>query len=55
MLPMSLNTDPKNDVLTPGMASFASQAVHSVDFGQLFAGAVMTIVPVFIVHLVFQR
>lgn len=55
LLPVALNTDPKNYVLTQGMASFASQAGYSVDFGQLFAGAVMTIVPVFIVYLVFQR
>ena len=55
LLPVALNTDPKNYVLTQGMASFASQAGYSVNFGQLFAGAVMTIVPVFIVYLVFQR
>ncbi|MFM9919351.1 carbohydrate ABC transporter permease [Lacisediminihabitans sp. H27-G8] len=55
LLPVALNTDPKNYVLTQGMASFASQAGYSVDFGQLFAGAVMTIVPVFIVYLIFQR
>ena len=55
LLPVALNTDTKNYVLTQGMASFASQAGYSVDFGQLFAGAVMTIVPVFIVYLIFQR
>jgi N-acetylglucosamine transport system permease protein len=55
LLPVALNTDPKNYVLTQGMASFASQAGYSVDFGQLFAGAVMTIVPVFVVYLIFQR
>ncbi len=55
LLPVALNTDPKNYVLTQGMASFASQAGYSVDFGQLFAGAVMTILPVFIVYLIFQR
>ncbi|HEY8912516.1 carbohydrate ABC transporter permease [Lacisediminihabitans sp.] len=55
LLPVALNTDPKNYVLTQGMASFASQAGYSVNFGQLFAGAVMTIVPVFIVYLIFQR
>jgi len=37
LLPVALNTDPKNYVLTQGMASFASQAGYSVNFGQLFA------------------
>lgn len=55
LLPVALNSDPKNYVLTQGMAAFASQAGYSVDFGQLFAGAVITIVPVFIVYLIFQR
>ena len=55
LLPVVLNTDPEKYVLTQGMASFASQAGYSVDFGALFAGAVLTIVPVLIVYLVFQR
>jgi N-acetylglucosamine transport system permease protein len=37
------------------MASFASQAGYSIDFGALFAAVVMTVVPVLIVYLVFQR
>ncbi|NHA67885.1 carbohydrate ABC transporter permease [Phycicoccus flavus] len=55
LLPVVLNTDQENYVLTQGMASFASQAGYSVDFGALFAGAVTTIVPVLVVYLVFQR
>lgn len=55
LLPVVLNSDQDNYVLTQGMASFASQAGYSVDFGALFAGAVMTIVPVLVVYLVFQR
>ena len=55
LLPVVLNTDPSKYVLTQGMASFASQAGYSVDFGALFAGAVLTIVPVLLVYLVFQR
>ncbi len=55
LLPVALNTDPKNYVLTQGMASFAAQAGYSVDFGALFAGVVITIVPVLIVYLIFQR
>ncbi|WP_380165318.1 carbohydrate ABC transporter permease [Jannaschia sp. R86511] len=55
LLPVVLNSDPDSYVLTQGMASFASQAGYSVDFGALFAGAVLTIVPVLVVYLVFQR
>src|SRR5215203_2342822 len=55
LLPMALNTNPENYVLTQGMASFASQAGYSVDFGALFAAVVITVVPVLIVYLIFQR
>lgn len=55
LLPVVLNTDQDKYVLTQGMASFASQAGYSVDFGALFAGAVMTIVPVLVVYIIFQR
>lgn len=55
LLPVVLNSDQDDYVLTQGMASFASQAGYSVDFGALFAGAVMTIIPVLVVYLVFQR
>ncbi|MCU1525168.1 MAG: carbohydrate transporter permease [Microbacteriaceae bacterium] len=55
LLPVALNSDVRNYVLTQGMASFASQAGYSVDFGALFAGVVITVVPVLIVYLIFQR
>jgi N-acetylglucosamine transport system permease protein len=55
LLPVVLNSDRQNYVLTQGMASFASAAGYDVDFGALFAGAVTTIVPVLVVYLVFQR
>src|SRR5215216_4372083 len=55
MLPMALNTNPDNYVLTQAMASFASQAGYSVDFGALFAAVVITVVPVLIIYLIFQR
>jgi N-acetylglucosamine transport system permease protein len=55
LLPVALNTDAKNYVLTQGMASFASQAGYDVNFGALFAGVVITIVPVMVVYLIFQR
>jgi N-acetylglucosamine transport system permease protein len=37
------------------MASFASQAGYAVDFGALFAAVVMTVIPVLIVYVIFQR
>lgn len=55
LLPVALNPDQKQYVLTQGMASFASQAGYSIDFGALFAAVVMTVLPVLIVYLVFQR
>jgi N-acetylglucosamine transport system permease protein len=55
LLPVALNTDQRKYVLTQGMAEFASQAGYAVDFGALFAAVVITVVPVLIVYLIFQR
>src|ERR1700712_3105178 len=44
-----------NHVLTQGMAAFAGTAGYSIDFGALFAAVVITVIPVLIVYLVFQR
>jgi N-acetylglucosamine transport system permease protein len=55
LLPVALNTDQSRYVLTQGMAEFASQAGYAVDFGALFAAVVITVVPVLIVYVIFQR
>ncbi|HEX6055023.1 MAG TPA: carbohydrate ABC transporter permease [Intrasporangium sp.] len=55
LLPVALNTDEDNYVLSQGMARFASQAGYAVDFGQLFAAVVITIVPVLAVYIFSQR
>jgi N-acetylglucosamine transport system permease protein len=55
LLPVALNTDKSNYVLSQGMASFASSAGYAVDFGALFAAVVITIVPVLIAYVIFQR
>ena len=55
LLPVVLNADKANYVLTQGMQVFAQRAGYSVDFGALFAAVVMTVVPVLVVYLVFQR
>jgi N-acetylglucosamine transport system permease protein len=55
ILPTALNTDQAKYVLSQGMASFASQAGYSVDYGALFAAVVITVLPVLIVYVIFQR
>jgi N-acetylglucosamine transport system permease protein len=55
LLPVALNTNKSNYVLSQGMASFASSAGYAVDFGALFAAVVITIVPVLVAYVIFQR
>jgi ABC-type glycerol-3-phosphate transport system permease component len=55
LLPIALNTNAKNYVLSQGMASFASQAGYAVNFGALFAAVVITVLPVLITYILFQR
>jgi ABC-type glycerol-3-phosphate transport system permease component len=55
LLPVALNTKDSNYVLSQGMAKFASQAGYAVDFGALFAAVVITVLPVLIAYIVFQR
>lgn len=55
LLPVVLNTNKDKYVLSQAMAGFASSAGYAVDLGSLFAAAVMTMLPVIVVYLVFQR
>ena len=55
LLPIALNTNNANYVLSQGMASFASQAGYAVNFGALFAAVVITVLPVLATYIVFQR
>jgi N-acetylglucosamine transport system permease protein len=55
LLPISLNTDKSNWVLSQGMAAYASSAGYSLDFGQMFAAVMITIIPVLVVYVLFQR
>ena len=55
LLPIALNTNSANYVLSQGMASFASQAGYSVNFGALFAAVVITVLPVLVIYIIFQR
>lgn len=55
ILPVVLNQEQNNFVLAQGMQEFSSRAGYDVDFGAMFAAAVMTILPVLVVYLVVQR
>ncbi|MDT0156848.1 carbohydrate ABC transporter permease [Microbacterium sp. ARD32] len=55
LLPISLNTSTENYVLSQGMAAYASSAGYALDFGQMFAAVMITIIPVLIVYILFQR
>ena len=55
LLPVALNTRSSNYVLSQGMAYFASQAGYSVNFGALFAAVVITVLPVLVTYIIFQR
>ncbi len=55
LIPVALNTNVDNYVLSQGMAAFASQAGYAVDFGQLFAAVVITVAPVLVVYILFSR
>ena len=55
LIPVALNTDVSHYVLSQGMAAFASQAGYAVDFGALFAAVVITVAPVLVVYVIFQR
>jgi N-acetylglucosamine transport system permease protein len=56
LLPLVLNNQYKeNTVLSQGLNSFAARAGYEVDFGALFAAAVITIAPVLVVYIIFQR
>lgn len=55
LLPVALNTNESNYVISQGMARFASAANYAVDYGALFAAVVITVVPVLVVYVIFQR
>jgi len=55
LIPVAINTDQSKYVLSQGLGSFASQMGYSVNFGALFAAVVITVVPVLIVYIFFQR
>jgi len=55
LLPVVLISDPGKMMLTEGMQTFAARAGYSLDYGAMFAAAVITVIPVLIVYVAFQR
>src|SRR5699024_2958230 len=55
LLPVALNTNRDNWVLSQGIASFVGQAGYRTDYGAMFAAVVITVLPVLIVYVFFQR
>ncbi|OJU40116.1 MAG: sugar ABC transporter permease [Microbacterium sp. 69-10] len=55
LLPVALNPSKDQWVLSQGMASFSAAAGYQVDYGALFAAVIITILPVLIVYILFQR
>ena len=55
LLPVALNTNRDNYVLSQGLAAFASAAGYDVNFGALFAAVVLVVAPVLVVYVIFQR
>ncbi|MFE6970101.1 carbohydrate ABC transporter permease [Isoptericola sp. NPDC057653] len=55
ILPIALNPEQDNYVLSQRLAAFVSSAGYAVDFGAMFAAVVVTIVPVLIAYVIFQR
>lgn len=55
LIPVTINTKEENWVLSQGVAAFAGQQGYAVDYGSLFAAAIIVIVPVLIAYIIFQR
>src|SRR4029078_8514208 len=55
LLPVALNTHQETYVLEQGLSRFARSAGYAVDFGALFAAVVITVVPVLVLYIIFQR
>ncbi|MBT2514141.1 carbohydrate ABC transporter permease [Arthrobacter sp. ISL-30] len=54
LIPVSINAAGPR-VLSQGLAAFAGQMGYAVDFGALFAAVTVTVVPVLIIYIIFQR
>jgi len=55
LIPVAINADHSHWVLSQGIAAFAGQQGYAVDFGSLFAAAIIVVVPVLVAYIIFQR
>lgn len=55
LLPLVLNTQKENYVLAQGLVNLQAQQGYRTDWGGMFASVVITVVPVLIVYVIFQR
>ena len=55
LIPIVLNTDRDKYVLAQGLANMQAQQGYDSDWGAMFASVTITIIPVLIVYLIFQR
>lgn len=55
MLPLVLNTDRRNYVLAQGLVNLQAQQGYKVEWGAMFASVVITVIPVLVVYVIFQR
>jgi len=56
LLPLVLNQNNESTaVLTEGLATLVAQQGYDADWSALFAGMVISMLPVLIVYLIFQR
>ncbi|GAA1691893.1 carbohydrate ABC transporter permease [Fodinicola feengrottensis] len=55
LLPLVLNSDRDKFVLTQGLADLVVSQGYAGDWGQLFAGLMIAMLPVLIVYIIFQR
>ncbi|GAA1715679.1 carbohydrate ABC transporter permease [Fodinicola feengrottensis] len=55
LLPLVLTTDPNKFVIAQGLANLSVNRGYRSDFSGLFAGLVISMVPVLLVYVIFQR
>ena len=55
LLPLVLNTERSNYVLAQGLVNLQAQQGYQVDWGGMFASVVITVIPVLIIYVIFQR
>lgn len=55
LIPVAINSKKENYVLSQGIAAFAGQMGYAVNFGALFAAAIIVVVPVLVAYIIFQR